>query len=263
MSVVPPFDKYAAYQAAVQSPREDARFLRRVYRELRGREPVVLREDFCSTFTLCCEWVRLHKANRAVGVDIDPEPLRYGEKHYASMLSESQQRRVSTLQRDVMKSGSVRADIVCALNFSYFLFKSRQSLVRYFERCQSALSADGILAVDAFGGPFHEEPNVHTRRLRGLTYYFEQETFDPITRHARFSIHFKPTRGRTHKRAFTYDWRLWSIAEIRDAMIDAGFARTHVYWEGTTRQGVGNGVFSRKESGEPCQAWVAYIIALR
>jgi hypothetical protein len=263
MSVVPPFDKYAAYQAAVQSPREDARFLRRVYRELRGQEPVVLREDFCSTFALCCEWVKLADDTRAVGIDIDPEPLRYGKVHYVPKLSASQQKRLVTLRRDVTKPVALRADVICALNFSYFLFKSRQSLVQYFRNCRGALSANGVLAVDAFGGPFHEEPHVHTRRVPGLSYFFEQETFDPVTRNARFSIHFKPTRGRMHRAAFSYDWRMWSIPEIRDAMVDAGFAHTQVYWEGTTRAGLGNGVFSRKESGEPCQAWVAYVVAQR
>ncbi len=263
MSVLHPFDKYAAYQAAVQSPDEDARFLRRVYRELRHKEPRSMREDFCSTFALCCEWVRLHKENRAIGIDIDPEPLQYGKRHYLSKLSDNQQSRITTLQRDVMKPNAPHADIICALNFSYFFLKKREDLVSYFRSCRNTLLDKGILVVDAFGGPFHEEPNVHTRRVPGLTYQFEQDSFDPITREARFSIHFKPKLGRIHKRVFSYDWRMWTIPEIQDAMTDAGYKRSYVYWEGTNREGLGNGVFSRKESGESCQAWVAYLIALR
>ena len=29
--------------------------------------------------------------------------------------------------------------------------------------------------------------------------------------------------------AFTYEWRLWSVPELRDAMLEAGFASTEVY----------------------------------
>ena len=63
-----------------------------------------------------------------------------------------------------------------------------------------------------------------------------------------------------HKRAFSYDWRMWTIPEIREAMADAGFKATHVYWEGTARNGLGNGVFTRKARGESCQAWIAYVV---
>ena len=34
-----------------------------------------MREDFCSAFALCCEWVRRNKDNRAYGIDLDIEPL--------------------------------------------------------------------------------------------------------------------------------------------------------------------------------------------
>jgi hypothetical protein len=43
-------------------------------------------------------------------------------------------------------------------------------------------------------------------------------------------------------------------------MLEAGFRRTHVYWEGTTRTGDGNGDFKRAENGEECDAWVVYIV---
>jgi hypothetical protein len=41
---------------------------------------------------------------------------------------------------------------------------------------------------------------------------------------------------------------------------ETGFKKTHVYWEGTTRGGEGNGVFKRTETGEDCQAWIAYVV---
>lgn len=254
------FDKYTAYATSVQSPKEDARFLRLIYRNIRKEEPQVLREDFCGTFALCCEWVKLGDEKRAIGLDIDPEPLSYGMKNYLPKLPLAAQGRVKPLERDVLKKHSSKADVICAMNFSYFAFHERKTLLRYFKSCRQALRRDGLFVVDAFGGPQHGEPSVDTKRYPGLTYYFEQENFDPINNRTRFSLHFKPKGGRTKKRAFTYDWRMWSIPEIRDVMLDAGFKEVDVYWEGTARNGRGSGRFTRKERGESCQVWVAYVV---
>lgn len=55
---------------------------------------------------------------------------------------------------------------------------------------------------------------------------------------------------------------MWSIPELRDILEDVGFKRTHVYWEGTDKDGEGDGVFKRIEvSDEDCESWVAYIVA--
>jgi SAM-dependent methyltransferase len=254
------FDKYIAYAQSVQSPKEDARFLRLIYRNIRKKEPQVLREDFCGTFALCCEWAKLDGDKRAIGLDIDPEPLAYGTENYLPNLSASAQKRVTPLERDVLENQSGKADVICAMNFSYFCFHERKTLLRYFTNCRRALGRDGLFVVDAFGGPQHGAPSMDTKRYPGLTYYFEQETFDPINNRTRFSLHFKPKGGRTKKRVFTYDWRMWSIPEIRDVMLDAGFKAVDVYWEGTARNGRGTGRFTRKERGESCRVWVAYVV---
>jgi SAM-dependent methyltransferase len=254
------FDKYEAYARSVQSPREDARFMRLVYRNLNKNEASIMREDFCGTFALCCEWVKLDESKRAIGLDIDPEPLAYGAANYLSELSPSQQKRVKTVERDVLLRHTTKSDVICALNFSYFCFHERATLLRYFQACRHSLRQNGLFVVDAFGGPQCGEPSTDKKRLPGLTYFFEQENFDPINNRTRFSIHFKPKDGKTRKRAFTYDWRMWSIPEIRDVMLDAGFKGVEVYWEGTSRDGRGSGRFNRKAKGEPCQVWVAYVV---
>jgi SAM-dependent methyltransferase len=234
--------------------------LRLLYRNLNKAEPTTLREDFCGTFALCCEWVKLDEAKRAIGLDLDPEPLAYGAETYLKELAEEQQKRVKTIQANVLNRGNAKADIICAFNFSYFAFHERKMLVDYFTQCRKSLRENGIFVVDTFGGPQHGEPSLDRKRLPGLTYYFEQEEFDPINNRTRFSLHFKPHGGRTRKRAFTYEWRMWSIPEIRDVMLDAGFNEVEVYWEGTARNGRGSGRFTRKERGEPCQVWVAYVV---
>ena len=253
------FEKYAAYAKSVQSPREDARFLRLVYRNLNNSEPTILREDFCGTYALCCEWATLDDQKCAVGLDIDPEPLAYGTENYLSQLNDWQQARVTTYERDVLVRSTIKTDMICAFNFSYFCFHSRETLLKYFKACRQSLRPNGIFMVDTFGGPQCGEPSMDTKRLPGLTYYFEQERFDPINNSTRFSIHFKPKGGRIRKRAFTYDWRMWSIPELRDTMLDAGFKDVEVYWEGTARDGRGSGRFTRKTRGESCQVWVAYV----
>ena len=64
------------------------------------------------------------------------------------------------------------------------------------------------------------------------------------------------------KKAFTYDWRLWTLPEIRELLIDCGFSQTTVYWEGTDPEtGEGNGEYSATESGDDDPSWIAYIVA--
>lgn len=257
------FDKYKAYSESVQSSFEDARFLRRIYREINQAEPVTMREDFCGAFALCCEWVKLSDKTRAIGLDIDPEPIAYGRKNHLPQLDSARGKRVSIFRRDVLKPGASKADLICALNFSYFIFHRRETLLQYFIAARKTLSKNGLLVVDNFGGPNCCFTNTESRRMPGFTYKFEQKYFDPINNHAKFSIHFKPKGRRLVKDAFTYDWRMWSIPELKDLMLEAGFRDVAVYWEGTARDGSGSGVFHKRSRGEECQVWIAYIVGIR
>ena len=81
-----------------------------------------------------------------------------------------------------------------------------------------------------------------------------------LNNRARFYIHFKTPGGQKNMRAFSYDWRMWTIPELRDLMIDAGFRDVLVYWEGTAADGSGNGKYHRRKTGDSSQAWIAYIV---
>jgi len=257
-----PFDKYAYYIRAVQSPEVDCQFTMDAYRELRRGRPHVLREDFCGTFAICCEWVKRHKLNRAIGIDLDNEPIEYGKKHYLSALKPEQQSRIQILQDSVLTARVPKADVILALNFSFYLFKSRLLLRQYFARALRGLGPDGIFIVDCFGGTDSQESNMEHTKFKDFTYFWEQRGFDPVTAEAVFDIHFRlKSEKKPRRRVFTYDWRMWTIPEIRETMSEAGFKRSHVYWEGTTRDGRGNGVFKRTEEGEECDGWVAYVVA--
>lgn len=254
------FDKYAYYIRAVQSPEVDCQFASDTYKELSGGRPRILREDFCGTFGICCAWVRRNKANRAIGIDLDNEPITYGTEHYLSELSEEQASRVTIKQASVLDARVPRADVTLALNFSFFLFKKRVELLQYFKRAHAGLSPKGVFITDAFGGKDCQEGNMEHTKFEDFTYFWEQKSFDPVTNEALFHIHFKRKGEKARRKVFTYDWRMWTIPELRELMAEAGFKRTHVYWEGTTRSGEGNGEFKRVEKGEECDGWVAYIV---
>ena len=152
-------------------------------------------------------------------------------------------------------------DIISALNFSYFVFKQREELKKYFNNCFKSLKSDGLLILDCFGGSQCQESNEEQINYGDFIYYWDQKNFDPISHHALFYIHYKKKGEKKRERVFTYDWRLWGIPEIEDLLKEVGFRKTHIYWEGTDKKGEGNGVFTRKKKGEECESWVAYIVS--
>jgi len=254
------FDKYYLYHEAVQSTDEDVLFIRDTYKSLKGRQPTTMREDFCGTFSLSCEWVKLSPKFKAIGVDIDPEPMDYGKSHYLPQLNPSQQKRIQLFESDVLKPGQPAADIVIAMNFSYFVFKKRQVMKKYFENVYRSLKKDGIFLIDAFGGSQCQDEIEDEHRFKKFSYFWDQTGFDPVTNEALFYIHFK-VNGKKVEKVFTYDWRMWSLPELREILEEVGFKKTHVYWEGTDKKGEGNGLFTRTEKGEPCESWIAYVVA--
>lgn len=262
---LPPFDKYFYYKESVQGPESDVLYLRDTYKSLVGQQPLVLREDFCGTFLICCEWVKLGPKYKAIGVDLDPEPLAYGKEHYLAELSPSEQERLAILQENVLQNNLAKADIICALNFSYFIFKERQILKNYFQNVYDGLLENGVFIIDCFGGSKCYEANEEETAYEDekYSYFWDQDNFNPVTNEAQFYIHFKRKGEKKREKVFSYDWRLWSIPELRDIMKEVGFKASHVYWEGTDKNGEGNGIFERTEQGEECESWVAYIAGVK
>ncbi|MCS6838714.1 MAG: class I SAM-dependent methyltransferase [Bdellovibrionaceae bacterium] len=251
---------YWCYQQAVQSPEVDVRFYRRFFKKHVGRDPRTFREDFCGTHILCVEWVRLNQKNIAYGIDIDPFPIRWGIKHNQARLNEQQRKRIIIFQGNVKAKKIVPTDIVVAANFSYFVFKERSVLLRYFKNVRESIKKDGLFFLDTFGGEGVLTPNVEKRRVGSFWYYWEQKSFNVINHHAQFAIHFR-WKNRWYRNAFTYDWRLWTLPELQDCLLEAGFSSVVVLWEGTTRNGEGNGVFRPTRRAASCESWVAYLVA--
>lgn len=256
--------KYDLYIQAVQSPETDVRFYRKIYRQARGatKKNLILREDFCGTGIISTEWVKLDKKFRAIGVDLDSEPMKYGQEKFINSLSSDQQKRVRLVQQNVLDRKPPRADVVVAVNFSYCLFRRREQLKKYFKNVYDTLDSKGVFVIDVFGGTQCTDEIMDRARHKKFTYYWDQKNFDPVTSFADFAIHFR-YKNKFYKDVFTYEWRIWSIMELREIMFEVGFKRSDVYWEGTNRQGGGNGIFSKIQQGEACMSWIAYVAGIK
>jgi hypothetical protein len=132
---------------------------------------------------------------------------------------------------------------------------------KYFARVRDALNDDGVFFLDAFGGPEASDLMKEKTKIDGFTYVWEQAVFEPVTSRILCHIHFKFPDGSKIKRAFTYDWRLWTLPELRELLLEAGFSSVRVYWEGDDGEGGGNGEFKEHATGEADLAWIAYLVA--
>jgi len=256
-------DKYELYQRSVQDPESDVALMRRMFKRVYEREPELLREDFCAAAAMACAWVAASPKHRAIGVDIDPEPLGWGREHNVALLDREQASRLELVEGDVLEDDDAPApDVIAAFNFSYLCFTERPALRRYFEQSLARLRPEGILVLDLYGGAEAQRIQTETREDEGFDYVWDQDVFDPIGHRVTNYIHFEFPDGSKLRKAFRYDWRLWSIPELRDLLLEVGFEQVEVYWEGTDKKtGEGNGVYrpARKALDDP--AWVSYIVA--
>lgn len=255
-------DKYELYQLSVQSADVDIAFLRRVYKKKNGEQAIHFREDFSGTGLLTCEWISKGKQYTAEAYDIDPEPVEWGKQRHFSKLGE-QAARAALYLKDVREPSVRQPDVRCAQNFSYNCFKTRAELKNYFQLAHDDLAERGVFAIDVYGGPESIEPREEETELdAGFTYVWDQHWFSPVTHEAKTYIHFRFPDGTEKKRAFAYDWRIWSIPELKDLLVEAGFSDVDVYWEGIAEDGeTGNGVYRKTRYGTNDPAWVTYMVA--
>lgn len=266
-------DRHVLYEASVQSPESDLDFIERVYKRKRGRPFRLLREDFCGTAALACEWVARRRENRAWGVDLHGPTLDWGRRHHVSRLGTAHDR-ITLLQANVLSVRKPAVDVVAALNFSYCVFKQRDGLRRYFRGVRESMRAGGIFVIDAFGGMESMSEITEDRRIPAskapdgtrvppFTYVWEQARFNVIDHDILCHIHFKLRDGTTIKRAFTYDWRLWALPELQEVMQEAGFDSSEVYLEGWDEDEEDtDGIFRRRKYYENQDGWVGYVVGL-
>jgi len=255
-------DRHALYETSVQCAEAEIDFVDDTFSQLRGRRASCLREDFCGTAITACEWVRRRDDNVAIGVDLDAEVLQWGRTHNVASLKRKQRTRVQLLNDNVLTAKTEPADIVLAMNFSYWCFKQRASLQQYFEAARRALVDDGILFLDAFGGS-EAFGTIKEKTDHGdFSYIWEQAAYNAVNGDFLCHIHFKFDDGSKLKRAFTYDWRLWTLAEIRELLEAAGFSNVVTYFHGWDEEtGEGDGNFLPADVVEAEAGWQAYITA--
>ncbi len=253
-------DIHELYEQSVQNVENEVEFLQTTFTELTGRTGYLFREDFCGTASASCQWVTQGPEFQAIGVDIDADVLEWGRENRVGRLPAEDQARVSLIESNVLNVETPKVDLMAAFNFSYWIFEERAVMLSYFKRCYDALKDDGILFLDMFGGPEAEEETKEKTKHDGFTYIWHQAEFHPVTRHMRCAIHFKFKDGSRIKKAFTYQWRLWTAPELRDLLLEAGFSKATVYWEGEDEDGEGNGEFTPNDRGEADLAWIAYIV---
>ena len=223
-------DRIDLYELCVTDAPRTARFLH----ALHGRRGGVLREDFAGSGALARAWAAAY--GPAIAVDADAAPLR----RCAGLP------RLRAVVADV-RACRRRADLIAATNFPIGYWHTRRDLLAYLRHARRCLRPGGLFVCDTYGGSDAFTPGTATRRLRGprgerITYEFEQREANAATGRVLNALHFVvaraapgaagragPPRPRRYRDAFLYDWRLWSIPELRDAMDEAGFDSVEVH----------------------------------
>ena len=261
-------DKFLCYQLSVQSPEHEVEFFEQAFRDEFDRKPMSLREDFCGTFSVCCEWVKSNTRRTATGVDLCEETLNWGRKHNLGKLKEEQQKRIQLVKQDVRRRNRPQVDVLAAQNFSFWIFKTREEVIDYFKAARANLKSEGILVMDMMGGgACYEEGHVDKRVIKkgksGFSYHWTQRTFNPVNHDATFSISFKFADNSKLKHAFEYEWRFWTLPEVREMLEEAGFKGSYTYWEQEDEDGEDTGEWERAETAPSNPSWICYVVAIK
>ena len=195
--------KHVLYEASVQGVEVDHDFFQKVYNERNGCDARLLREDFCGTALLSCEWVQKHPENKAWGVDLEPLVLDYSKQNRLPGLGDDA-KRLKLIQGDACQPRRPFVDIVCALNFSYSVFKQRSQMLDYFKAAHKSLRKEGLFILDAWGGSGTLEHTKDKRdvekfkdangnKVPGFEYIWDQAYFNHVNNNIICHIHFKIT----------------------------------------------------------------------
>lgn len=231
------------YELCVQSPRHVVSTLRAIH----AGEPVALREDFCGTAAVSRRWLFEAKKRgedaRATAIDLDHAAIEHAR---AAATRDGIEHGLTLLRGDCMTKDAPAADqpadVIFVGNFSIGYIHRRAQLMGYLKRSLARLKnapmGPGIFACDTYGGA---EAFVRTQTRRRhvgpsgevVHYLWTHEEADPIggmvTNSISVEIEVDGEIVERLPRAFVYRWRLWSIAELREAMMEVGFRHVDVY----------------------------------
>lgn len=238
-------DRFDCYELCVQSPRHIVAMLAAIH----GNEPLVLREDFCGTAAVSRRWVSEAPDRRALAIDLDAQTLAKA-KSLAEATCLQHEQQITFHVGDCIGESAISpaaesaADIIFVGNFSIGYIDDRATLVHYLAACKGRLDrgnggfGGGVFCCDIYGGASSFRLGGIERRhpSRGkeiIRYQWLHEAADPRTALVVNSISFRVELDgeivQELPRAFVYAWRLWSLRELTDAMLEAGFADVQVY----------------------------------
>jgi len=220
-----------------------------------------LREDFSGTALLAATWVARGPQRTAVAVDLDPAVHDWARRHRLPLLG-AMGSRLTLVETDVREAPRGPFDAILALNFSWQVLQERAALRAYLAAALGSLAPGGAMVLDIFGGWLAQQPLTERRRLRGgVTYVWEHESYDPITSRIRCAIHFELPGGRLLRRAFSYDWRLWTLRELTELLAEVGFEGVEVLWD-VEPVGVEPRYRPRRHA-ENQPGWLAHVVGRR
>lgn len=252
--------RHDLYEQAVQEPEGEVEFVDRVFRKMRGRPALTLREDFSGTAAFSACWVDSREGRRAIAVDLDAETLDWGRKHRIEPLGE-RARDVSLVCADVLEVETAPVDVIVAFNFSYSLIHERADLLTYFRRAREGLAPEGVFILDFHAGPRTQEEIVEETELEGFTYVWEQGEMDALSGIAKRAIHFEFPDGSSIKNAFRYEFRVWTVPELRDLLHEAGYHSVDCWFEDFDEDGYALGPAKKVTHLPHEDSWVGYLVA--
>ena len=262
------------YEASVQDVDNEIKFGCRVYKKHFKQNPQIIREDFCGTAKLASKWVEINKNNRALAIDVHKPTIDYAIKHNIQTLAKKQQKNINILCDDVLITSVCKVDMIYALNFSFCIFKERLKLLSYFKNVRKGLKKEGVFLLDIYGGTESITSKCdEAREITGFVsnsgftvpdfeYIWDQATYNAINHHTTCHIHFNIPGIKRYSRAFTYDWRLWTIPEIQEIMDEAGFKKSEVYLHDFNDHGESDEKYCLRKNYPNVEGWIAYIAGI-
>ncbi|MHC4873238.1 MAG: class I SAM-dependent methyltransferase [Planctomycetota bacterium] len=256
-------DKHKLYEKAVQCVKADVDFIIKIFNKTFERDPHILKEDFCGTFSAAVEFVNRNKNNKAIAVDLDRSVLGWGIENNLPNAG-GRMDHISIINKDVIEVSEPKVDVVMSMNFSYFIFKEREKMKTYFSNVYNSLKDEGLYVLDIYGG-YEAQCTQEEKTDHGeFTYVWDQNDYNPITNEVLNHIHFEFPDGTRIEKAFTYDWRLWTPQELIEILKETGFSSADVFWEGWDEEAEeGTGDFQKTKKAENMAGWIAYITAVK
>jgi hypothetical protein len=256
-------DSRDLYEKSVQRPNDEVEFVASTFAKLRKRPAQTLREDFSGTAAFSRTWVAGGRDRKAFAIDLDNDALDWCQEKMAARPKQERDR-LRCIAGDVTESVcEAPVDVAVAFNFSYWIFKSRATLLKYFKRVHASLRDDGLFFLDIWGGPGVQDPDEDEHEEDGYDWRWQWEAYNPLNSEIRCHIHFAFPDGSAISPAYTYDWRMWTIAELRDIAIEAGFRNLRCFDEELDDDGEETGRRIEIHELSGYETWWLYLVVER